>query len=452
MGVSRFVPGGKIAGKYTLVCELGSGGMSDIWLARNDATDAEVVLKVARGCDAPEDDSLVLRERFRNEARACATLGHRNIVRVFDLIEEDGASPLLVMELLRGSTLSDCLAMNGRIAPVPAVAIMLGVLAGLEHAHRVGLIHRDIKPENVFLDVDPDGVVTPKLLDFGVAKFPRGNDNLTRNGLILGTPQYMSPEQVRARTLDARSDLFGLGTVLYEILTGASPFEAETTSASLAAVIERAPAPIDFIPPALWEILARTLDKNPANRPTSAAALAKELRDAIGLADAELASALRDLVPPPLPDSRNSLGSSRVVLRPAGASVAPRAALASQETLGGETALTSVPTVTGMRPSRRFYSLVAPIAIAVGVVAVMTFATRDGSSSEHAAAATPVNSALFVEQASLLDSGADAPPAPPERSAVEATTASAPLKESLPSAAVTAPRRARRGVALTPGF
>ncbi len=449
MGKSRFVPGGKVAGNYTLTGELGSGGMSDIWAAKNDATDADVVLKVARGCDGVEGDALLLRERFRNEARACAKLAHRNIVRVFDLIDEDGAAPLLVMERLHGCTLSECLAMNGRIAPAPAVAIALGVLAGLEHAHQAGLIHRDIKPENLFLAVEPDGVVAPKVLDFGVAKFPRGNDDLTRNGLILGTPQYMSPEQVRAQTLDARSDVFALGTVLYEILTGSSPFAAATTSAALAAVIERAPEPIGFIPPALWEILARTLEKDQTKRPTSAAALATELREAIGLGDAELAAALRDVVAS-TPDSRRLVESSRVVLRPAGASVRPRVAMESQETLSGEPALISVPPQPAARASRwRLYSLVAPVAVVVLGVVALTLSTRTDSMTEHAALAAQ-GSRAAVPKASPFDGGAGA--SQPERSEVTRTAATAPSKETMPIATATPPRQTRRGVALTPGF
>src|ERR1700684_3938082 len=112
------------------------------------------------------------------------------------------------MERLHGCTLARSLQTSGRIAPRAAVAIITAVLAGLGHAHRAGIIHRDIKPDNVFLEVDPDGVVTPKVLDFGIAKFPRQGTGLTGEGRILGTPQYMSPEQIRAQKLDARSDLF----------------------------------------------------------------------------------------------------------------------------------------------------------------------------------------------------------------------------------------------------
>ncbi len=457
MGDARFVPGGKIAGKYSLLCEFGSGGMSDIWLAKNDATDAEVVLKVARGCKDGENDSLILRERFRNEARACAKLGHPNIVRVFDLIEDDGASMVLVMERLHGCTLSDCIAVKGKIAPASAVAIMLGLLAGLEHAHGAGLIHRDIKPENVFLAVDPDGLVTPKMLDFGVAKFPSAKNNLTLDGLILGTPQYMSPEQVRAQKLDVRSDVFALGTVLYEILTGTSPFEAETTSAALAAVLERQPERIDFVPAALWEVLARTLDKNPANRPASAAILGKELREAVGVDDAVLAAALENLVPSTLPDSRRSLDSARIVLRPPGASVRPPSLLESQKTLNGKTLVISSPTPPALRASRsRMYWLIAPLAVAVAVGVVGLLAMGQGAGAGSTTLAAPSGSALVLEQHSGNEVGSNAGAPRAERTASvstdepQAAAAPSPILPG-PSASAT-PRRGRRAVALTPGF
>jgi serine/threonine-protein kinase len=289
-----YAPGEKIAGKYTLLSEIGSGGMGSVWLARNDTTEADVALKIWR---AAEEDPDQTKTRFRNEARLSAMLTHRNIVRVFDLITEPNGALVLVMERLQGCTLASYLRANKYLAARAAVGITSGILAALEQAHKAGIVHRDVKPANVFLAVDPDGHVTPKLLDFGIAKVPAANMELTGDGRSLGTPRYMSPEQIRGKEIDGRSDIFSMGVILYEMMTGVSPFTADTPGASLAAVLEVEVDPDPHIDAQLFGEMARGLSKRAYERHASAAEFATALRKSIQCTDAEMDEALRGLEP-----------------------------------------------------------------------------------------------------------------------------------------------------------
>jgi len=288
----------RLGGKYVLVRRIALGGMGQIWIARNEMTGADVALKVLR---ADIDKRIQVEQRFRHEARLGAMLSHRNIVRIFDLVEEPDGSLVLVMELLRGETLRRHLKKKGPLHADEAIAIMLPVLSALEHAHEMGVVHRDIKPANIFLAVDPDGHVTPKLLDFGIAKVPQAAGGVqTLDGRVLGTPRYMSPEQIRSETtIDARSDIFSLGAVLVEVLTGHSPFVAETPSASLASVLETLLDPDPRIDPRVWLVLQRALAKRPYERYPDCAELSQALRDAVGVSDQVLITNLRRSKPPP---------------------------------------------------------------------------------------------------------------------------------------------------------
>ncbi|HEY2509639.1 MAG TPA: serine/threonine-protein kinase, partial [Polyangiaceae bacterium] len=216
-------PGEVIAGKYLLLAPLGSGGMGQVWTAENLATGAEVAVKLLHASRARSGDLLA---RFRQEAHATAQLMHRGIIRVFDLIEQaapDG-SLAIVMERLRGRTLAERLHSHGPLGVDETLDVILPLLGALQYAHGLGIIHRDLKPENVFLATEPDGEVIPKVLDFGISKMVRRDSPpITLTGLILGTPSYMSPEQLRAETVDARSDVFSVGILLYECLTGRNP-------------------------------------------------------------------------------------------------------------------------------------------------------------------------------------------------------------------------------------
>ena len=287
---STLEPGATVAAKYRLVRRIGAGGMGEVWAARNRTTGAEVAVKMGRGAAAPEDSAL----RFRHEARLAAMLSHRSIVRVFDLVEEDDGTLVLVMELLRGETLERYLRRRGPL-PIPeAIAIVVPVLSALAHAHETGIVHRDVTPANVFLAIDPDGHVTPKLLDFGIAKIPAAARH-TIDGRALGTPAYMAPERIREQgEVDGRSDLFSVGVILYEMLTGVCPFAAGSAAASLAAVLEAVVDPDPRIDPRTWLVVRRSLAKQPYERPPTATAMATDLLTATGQTEATLIEALRE--------------------------------------------------------------------------------------------------------------------------------------------------------------
>ena len=229
----RLKAGERIAGKYRLKSKIAQGGMGAVWVAKNELTGADVALKLLRPDGNAAADVV---ERFRHEARLGGQLRHRSITRVFDLLEEADGTLVLVMELLRGETVQALMRRKTALDAREAIAIVVPILSALDHAHEMGIVHRDVKPANIFLSIDPDGTVLPKLFDFGIAK--GGTQGFqTLEGRVLGTPAYMSPEQIRATAdeLTGRSDLFSMGIVLYEMLTGAPPFDSSVPSAALAA-------------------------------------------------------------------------------------------------------------------------------------------------------------------------------------------------------------------------
>jgi len=284
VAVPRFEPRTRIAGKYLLRRRIAIGGMGEVWVATNEATHADVALKALRRAGAARTEGLQIEERFRQEARLSAMLSHRSIVKVYDMIEEPDGTLVLVMELLRGESLRRYLKKRGPLGAKEAVAIIAPVLGALGHAHERGIVHRDVNPSNIFLAVDPDGHVTPKLLDFGIAKLEKGEAPVqTQDGRVLGTPRYLSPERIRsASEVDGRADLFSAAVVLYETMTGVSPFAAgNNPAAELAAVIERHIDPDERIDPRLWVEIQRAMSKSPDERHPTAHELAAALTASI---------------------------------------------------------------------------------------------------------------------------------------------------------------------------
>ncbi len=272
-----------LAGKYRLIRPAGFGGMAAVWVAKNESTGAEVAVKVLL---ADETQSSQASERFRREAHASAMLGHRGIVRIFDLLElpDPPGSLAIVMELLRGRTLAARMEESPKFSVEEAMDVVIPLLSAVGHAHRAGIVHRDLKPENVFLAVDPDGHVTPKILDFGISKHTSAKTpTITTDGAVLGTPEYMSPEQARgAADADARSDVFTIGILMYEMLAGKNPFTHESYHSVVAAILEREPDPIPGIQPELSAVLLRSLSKKASQRYADANELGDALRAAVG--------------------------------------------------------------------------------------------------------------------------------------------------------------------------
>ena len=218
-GLARSLIGTVLSGRYRLESKVGSGGMSTVYLARDETLERWVAIKVMHREMSDQPDQL---ERFRREARAVAQLSHPNVVAVIDA-GEDGGYPYIVFEYVAGETLKQCIDRLGRLPVDEAAAYAIEIGRGLAAAHVRRLVHRDVKPQNVL--IDPEG--RAKVTDFGIARSLE-SDGLTKTGRVLGTTDYVSPEQAMGHGVDARTDIYSLGVLLYELLTGEVPFQAET--------------------------------------------------------------------------------------------------------------------------------------------------------------------------------------------------------------------------------
>ncbi len=261
-------------GRYRILSRLGGGGMADVYLARDESLGRLVAIKVLKKRLAADAEFV---ERFRIEAQAAASLNHPAIVAVYDR-GKAGASPYIVMEYVDGESLKQRLRRRGRLSPDEAAATALAVLDALQEAHRRHIIHRDVTSSNVLVD----GAGRVKVADFGIARV--GASALTRTGAMLGTSSYLSPEQAQGRAADERSDLYSLGVVLFEMLTGRLPFSGETDVAVAVQHVSAAPpnprslAP--DVPEACASVVMKALSKQPADRYQSAPELAGALRAA----------------------------------------------------------------------------------------------------------------------------------------------------------------------------
>ena len=273
MGGTRLLPAGTRLGHYRIEAFLARGSTGAVYRATDERLDRRVALKTLPPW-LGEDERI--RERFLAEARAAASLDHPNILPVYDAGDDDGTL-WIAMRLAEGPDLRELLRRSGPLPPERAVALLAGIAAALDAAHARGILHRDVKPGNILLGAEAAaGVEHAYLADFGLATAAHGL-GLTRTGELLGTIDYVSPEQARGEPLDARSDAFSLAAVLYECLTGVAPFHRETELASLTARLE-APAPPPSsvrpdLPAGLDAVLARGLARDPGDRYPSAGAL-----------------------------------------------------------------------------------------------------------------------------------------------------------------------------------
>ena len=265
---------GQIVGHYRVLEKIGSGGMGDVFRARDERLGRDVALKLIRPASNDSSDHL---RRFEQEARAAAALNHPNILAIYD-VGFEGSTPYIVSELLRGKTLRQRFA-EGPIALAEAADYALQIVQGLTAAHERLIVHRDLKPENLF--ITEDGRV--KILDFGVAKWKPPQDGersieslttVTKSGAMIGTVAYMSPEQLRGKAVDHRSDIFSFGAILYEMLTAQRAFRGETEVDTMTAVLREEPAEANLqdaaIPPGYRDIVKHCLEKEPQNRFQSA--------------------------------------------------------------------------------------------------------------------------------------------------------------------------------------
>jgi serine/threonine-protein kinase len=305
-----------LGGQFRVLEKIGTGGMGSVYKAEQPAMNRMVAIKILHPKLAGRKD---LTSRFRREARAMSQLTHPNTVKVFMYgeLEEDG-SLYIVMEMLEGRNLNQTVRKEGPMVPERAIPILIQVCGALQEAHELGIVHRDLKPENIFLSKQGGMPDYPKVLDFGLAKVTErqmqpGSVILTQEGMVFGTPEFMSPEQAQGKTLDARSDIYSLAVILYEVLTGKLPFTARTpmeyiqkhVTDPIIQLSERVPE--RKFAKGLDEVLAKALQKQPDNRYQTAGEFAEALRPFGGAA----AQAL-PLVGPltPSPASEVAVGSA----------------------------------------------------------------------------------------------------------------------------------------------
>jgi serine/threonine-protein kinase len=263
-------PGDTVAGRFRLVAKLGHGTMGSVWSADHLTLRVRVAVKFMDGQAAVTDRTALL--RFEQEARAAAMINSPHVVSILDFGKDSQGMPYLAMELLQGQSLETRLA-SGRLDLEETLVVVSHTCRGLERAHAAGIIHRDIKPENIFLSRDPDGTFTTKIFDFGIAKSFGSNISmqLTGTGQMLGTPIFMSPEQAYGHPIDARSDLYSLGVVAFNCLSGHLPFEeAKTVGELVVAIAMKAPPSITKwrkdLSPGVIAWFDRVLKKNPNER------------------------------------------------------------------------------------------------------------------------------------------------------------------------------------------
>ena len=263
-------------GKYDVVRVLGRGAMGVVYHAHDPLLDRDVALKVMLPQIAADPDQ---KARFEREARAAAKIVHRNVLTVFDLGYHQDGSPYIAMELLKGKDLLQTMREDPPLPLDQKLNVIVQLLDGLAHAHEVGVVHRDIKPANVFLAADG----TVKIMDFGVARFTMSA--ATNTGMVMGTPDYMSPEQVQGGKLDGRTDLWSVGCMLHELITGARPFAAESLMTIFYRITHEQPSPelpagpqYDLLRPIVSRALARDVDQRYASAGEFAAALREILK------------------------------------------------------------------------------------------------------------------------------------------------------------------------------
>jgi serine/threonine protein kinase len=279
-------------GQFQILQKIGSGGMGSVYKAAQPAMNRMVAVKILHPKLTNRKD---LVSRFRREARAMSHLTHPNTVKVFLYGDLDDGSLYIVMEYLDGKNLNQVVRKEGPMAIERAIPVLIQVCGALQEAHLQGIIHRDLKPENIFLSTNGGLKDYPKVLDFGLAKVTErelrpGSIMLTQEGMVFGTPEFMSPEQAQGKPLDARSDIYSLAVILYEVLTGKLPFDARTPMEYIQMHVTRPPIPIDDrvpgrrFPDGFDLVMKKALEKRPEDRYGSAADFAQALKPFAGMA------------------------------------------------------------------------------------------------------------------------------------------------------------------------
>jgi eukaryotic-like serine/threonine-protein kinase len=294
-----------VAGRYALQSLIGEGGMASVWRARDQTLERPVAVKLLYARDERDKQRLV--QQFLREARIAASVHHRNVISIVDFGSTEGQQPFMVMELLEGETLGARLHRSPPLPLAEALQIAVLTLRGLTAVHDAGIIHRDLKPDNVFLARDRSGGLYPKILDFGISRSmePRSGRRsalTTRDGMIVGTPEYMSPEQARGlRELDRRCDIYSMGAILYQALTGRLAFSNENVGDLIIQIVTGLLKPVHVVNPsvprAISDVVSKAMARLPADRYRDAGEMQQALMQAAQTALGPLAPSLSDMPP-----------------------------------------------------------------------------------------------------------------------------------------------------------
>ena len=266
--------GKTIGGHYLILSRLGSGGMSVVYAAKHLLLDKTVAIKIISAGHAIDGKSLM---RFQQEAKASTALNHQNIAAVSEFGQDKDGSPFLVMEYVKGKSLSEIIREEGKLTQERSVVILLQLCDALHYAHEKQVIHRDIKPANIIITTDSSGSEMAKIVDFGIAKIlSKDGTDLTQTGETFGTPSYMSPEQCHGKSVDRRSDIYSLGCVFEEMLSGSPPFVAESSLETLMMHVNETPTVRHSS--AVNQVILRALEKQPGDRFQTANEMAAAVR------------------------------------------------------------------------------------------------------------------------------------------------------------------------------
>ena len=364
--------GALFAGRYRIIRRLGQGGMARVFLASDESQHREVAIKVL--ADRHADDPHFI-ERFQREARAAARLNHPNIVQVYD--QSQGGMAYIVQEYVEGETLKDLIRREAPLDPRRAISIALQILAALRVAHQQGVIHRDVKPQNIL--IQPDGKL--KVADFGIAS-AGGDSEMTEAGSIVGTAQYLAPEQARGLTVGPPADLYSVGIVLYEMLSGRVPFEGDTAVNVAMRHVQEPPEPLGdrnpLVPADLESVVMRALAKDPRQRYQSA--------DEMGI---ELDRVRQGL---PVSDETAVIGAATVAM------TRPMAAAPAETIVAPPLPPRDAPPPRGNPNRRRLWVLLAVVALVLVAAGAVFALTRGDSGGGGGATTQPTTTAAALVQ------------------------------------------------------